>query len=325
MNASVAGESPASTAILTRPTAEMPEVKRALTQANMLYTAAEVVIIDSPEMYRTAADELNALRGKWRAMEDQRKHLKEPFLEGGRRIDEFFKAPLERIAAAGKLIESRMVEYKTEQDRIAEEKRRAAEELARREREELERQQREAEEEARKAREQAEREAREARERADAERRQREAEAEAARKAGDEEAARRAEEDARSAQEQAEREAEAARQRAQEIEAEQAQKAAEAQAQLDIAEVAPVVVEQSAAVATGVSARTTWKVKSVDKAALVKAAAEQLAAGDDTLLAYLLVDEKALNGVARALKSAARVPGVVFAPETSMAATGRRR
>lgn len=330
MNAPTAGEAPAvkaSTAsALTVLDHTPPEVVKAKQQVSGLMAVADAYVIDSPMMYQAAADDLVLWRNQHKALEQQRVFLKAPFLEGCRRIDAMFDAPKTALEEAGKRLSGKMAAYKAEQDRIAEEARRAAEEQARREREELERQQREAEERARAAREEAERAEREARERAEAERRQREAEAEAARKAGDEEAARRAEAEARAAQEKAEFAAAEARMFAAEAEAAAAADAAEAQAALDIAEIAPPVpVAQSAAVATGVSARTTWKVKSVDKAALVKAAAAALANGDDTMLAYLVVDEKALNGVARALKSAARVPGVVFAPETSMAATGRKR
>ena len=98
---------------------------------------------------------------------------------------------------------------------------------------------------------------------------------------------------------------------------------------MDLAEVAPAMpAVVSQAKAAGVSTRKTWKVKSIDKAALVVAAAKAIESGDDDkaqqLLAYLSVDESALNGVARSLKGAARVPGVVFGEVSNLATTGRR-
>ena len=64
----------------------------------------------------------------------------------------------------------------------------------------------------------------------------------------------------------------------------------------------------------------------------IKSNATRLAAGkaleanpaDDTLLAYLDVNESALGQVAKALKGAARVPGCVFKEVESLAVTGRR-
>ncbi len=312
MNTTTAGASPVSTAsVLSSLAVAPPEVEASVRQANSLYAQATAITIDSPAMYQMAADELNDLRTRFREIENTRKHLKEPFLEGGRRIDAFFKVPLDRLSAAADEVKTRMGTYKAEQDRIAEEARRAEEARLRSEREELERQQREAEAAARAAREEAERAERAARAKA-------EAEAAAARAAGDEAAA-------RAAEEQAAREAEEARQRAQAAEIEQARRAAEAQAAIDLAEIAPPPAVTSAATAAGVATRKTWKVKSVDLSALVQAAAEGITRGDESLLAYLIVDESALNGVARALKGAARVPGVVFGEETSIAATGGRR
>lgn len=105
--------------------------------------------------------------------------------------------------------------------------------------------------------------------------------------------------------------------RARELEAEaaaQAQAAAEAVA---LAEVAPPVVFEAAPKAEGVATRKVWKAEVVDFAALVKAAAAALERGDATLLAYLEANTTALNGVAKAMKDAARIPGVrVYADET---------
>lgn len=55
----------------------------------------------------------------------------------------------------------------------------------------------------------------------------------------------------------------------------------------------------------GVSTRETWSAECFDLAALVKAVSEN----PDQYLGYLQVNEKALNGVARALKAQMRIPG----------------
>jgi hypothetical protein len=99
-----------------------------------------------------------------------------------------------------------------------------------------------------------------------------------------------------------------------------AQAAAEADAAADaaaLAEVAPPLVVEARTAAVGISGRKVWKAEVVDFAALVKAAAAALERGDATLLAYLEANTTALNGVAKAMKDAARIPGVrVYADET---------
>ena len=305
------------------------EVVQATKVATAAMSGAQELVVDSRAAYEAAASDLTDLRGRWKAIEAQRVHLKEPYLEGGRRIDAFFKVPLDRLQEAAELVKSRMLVFQRAEDERVERERREREERERAERLELERQQREAAERERQARAEAERQQREAQERADAARRQAEADAEAARKAGDAEAAAAAEAAARAAQEQADREAEEARAAGEAAALEAAQQAEEAQAAIDLAEVAPALpAVTSQAKATGVATRKTWKVKSVDKAALVVAAAQAIAAGDqdkaDQLLAYLVVDETALNRIAGALKGSARVPGVVFGEVANIAATGRR-
>lgn len=295
-------------------------VVRAQAVADQAYSSVTELTIDSATAYAAAGEDLVDLRTRWRAIENQRVHMKEPFLEGCRRVDAFFRVPLDRLAQAADLLKGRMLEFERAESERVERERQAREAEERRQREELERQAREAEERNRRAREEmerAEREAREARERA--EREAREAEA-----AGDRAAA-----DAAAAEaERVEREAAERRALAQQDAIAAAQQADQVQAAIDLAEVAPAMpVVASQAKAAGVSSRKTWKVRSIDKAALVLATAQAIEAGDrdkaDQLLAYLSVDETALNGVARSLKGAARVPGVTFGEVATLAARGR--
>lgn len=83
---------------------------------------------------------------------------------------------------------------------------------------------------------------------------------------------------------------------------------------------APIVMPQAAPPVempkvAGVSFREVWKLRSVDKNTLIHAAAKnpELYAG------YLLVDEKALNALAKALKGEARCPGAEFMSEQQSA------
>jgi hypothetical protein len=248
-----------------------PEAERAEAEADSLFRMVDAYDVDSPEMYQAAGSELQTIRARHAAIEKERVHIKEPFLEGCRRIDAFFKVPLDRLAQAGDLLKNRMLTFQTAERQRQEEARRAAEDIARRERAEQERVRREAEEVERKAR--------------------------AAMQAAANEADRRI----------AEAEANAAQEAAQ-----------EAQAQIELAEVAPVAMPVVALpAAEGISTRATWKAEVVDFPALVKAAAEAHAKGDPTLLGYLQANEKAIGQVARALKAQARIPGVrIFAQDS---------
>lgn len=141
-------------------------------------------------------------------------------------------------------------------------------------------------------------------------------------------ARREAEAAARSERERLERE----RQEAERIAAEaaaagNAEAAAEAQAVADeaaalqeLAEVAPVTLPTiEAPKVIGIATRQNWKVEITDFRALVIAAGKAAEQGDDTMLAYLAADSKALLGVARALKAAARIPGVRVYAEDGLA------
>lgn len=146
-----------------------------------------------------------------------------------------------------------------------------------------------------------EQEAKLAAERADAERAQREAE--------------RAEHEAREAARHAATEQERAA--ANEAAALAAAQREEAQAKVEIAEIAPMPVIAEAPKADGVSTRQTWKAEVSDFRALVLAAAERAQRGDESLLAFLTPDTKALAGAARSMRNKLLVPGVrVYAEES---------
>lgn len=66
----------------------------------------------------------------------------------------------------------------------------------------------------------------------------------------------------------------------------------------------------------GISSRGRWKVTSIDKAALVAAAA-----ATPDLLRYLKVDEQALAQYATLMKAEARIPGITFEIVDSLAVT----
>lgn len=107
-------------------------------EAKSIHDTALAVIVRSPREYERAAEDLKRVKGKFKEVESCRVHLKEPVLEQGRRIDEFFRAPLKFLTDAEAAIKKALIGYENEQKRIAAEKQRELEEAARKEREALE-------------------------------------------------------------------------------------------------------------------------------------------------------------------------------------------
>lgn len=329
MTTATAPETIPSTQLATRVLDKVPpEVQRAIDSAKAMAKHSLAIVIDGPAMYQVAADQLVEFRNTYKEIEAQRVFLKAPFLEGCRRIDALFGEPAKVVEDAGNELKARMLVFQRAEDAKAAEAQRLADEAARAERDALQAQQAAAAERQRLADEEAARIRAEAQARADEERAQAERDAKALRDAGEHEMADAAAAAGAAAQAEADRAAREADERAAAERLAAQQQAEDAQTALDLAELAPQLpVVKSAAVAAGVSTRKTWKLASVDKAALVAAAGKALADGDEDkaaqLLAYLVVDETALNRVAGALKGAARVPGCVFHEVANLAATGR--
>ena len=253
-------------------------------QAQAALTSAQDLTIDSPTMYELASDELKNIKGLQKTVEEKRTAITGPLNAALKAVNDLFRAPKEYLEQAEAACKRSMIAYTTEQERIAAEARRVAEEAARAER-------------ARLAAEQAEQE-RIAREAAEASARaQREAEAAAA--AGDHEAA-------AAAQEQARQQAEAA-QAAQ----------AEAQAAAVTAEVVSVMPTVAApAKVVGISGRVNYAAQVDDLMTLVKAVAEGKAP-----IQCIAADEKFLGAQARAFKKAGPLyPGVECIAERGLAA-----
>lgn len=115
---------------------------------------ALTLLVRSPHEYEKVSGFLSQIKTKFNEIEGHRKYLKEPFLEGGKRVDEFFRAPLQFLKDAETTAKQKLLGYEAEQRRIAAEEQRKLEEKARKEREALEAK-------ARKEREEADAKARE--------------------------------------------------------------------------------------------------------------------------------------------------------------------
>jgi len=128
-------------------------------------TQAMDLQVRTPREYELTSGFLRDVKTKFNEIEGHRTYLKQPFLEGGRRIDEFFKPPLQFLKEAEAMAKQKLLGYESEQRRIAAEEQRKLEEKARKEREALEAK-------ARAEREKADREAAELQRRADEARKQ---------------------------------------------------------------------------------------------------------------------------------------------------------
>jgi len=101
-------------------------------------TQALALAVRTPREYEQVSTFLSQIKGKQKEIDGHRVYLKEPYLEGGRRVDEFFRAPLQFLREAEAEAKKKLLGYESEQKRIAAEEQRKLEEKARKEREALE-------------------------------------------------------------------------------------------------------------------------------------------------------------------------------------------
>ncbi len=151
------------------------------TEAQKQLTNAKDYVIDSPTMFELASEDLMKVKALQKDVEAKRTAITGPINQAVKAINDLFRAPKEFLDQAESTLKRAMVTYSNEQERLAAEARRKAEEEARIERERLAKIEREQAEAAAKA----------------------QAEAQAAAEAGDKEAAAKAMQAAQEAQEQA--------------------------------------------------------------------------------------------------------------------------
>lgn len=258
--------------------------------ANSRATAAlarvQAMVVRTHEDYVAMASYLAEVKGQFKQTDGEREQLKAPSLEACRRVDAFFKPPLDFLRRAEVIAKEKIGDYDKEQERLRKAEQARLDEIARKEREKKEAEAREVE---RKAREKAdaERRAAEAQRRAEARARQEAAEAKAR---GDAAAAAIADKAAREAAAAAQKsEAKADR-----VESAAAEKSESLQAQA--AQVVAPVVQRAAPKVTGLTFTEVAKFEVVDKAKLPEE--------------YKLADEVRIGKVVRALKTEAHIPGV---------------
>ena len=265
---------------------EHAQAQAAPQQAQHWLQVAQSYAIDDDDMYTAAGEELRSIVTMARQIDEQRKLITHPMLEAKRRVDDFFRVPLERLQEAERVLKLAMGGYQRKQLEL--------QEKARREREAALEAQRQAQEKAA-----AEQRAAEAAAQAERERLQAEAEVQM-RKAVD------------TGDAQAMAQAEQTMAAAAAVQAAPVEPAPEVQAPIS----APIV--PLAPRAAGVSVRTVWKARVSDKSAFIRAAA-----GRPEIEALLEVDEGRLNQFAKATGGKAALAGITFFEEPVVAA--RRR
>ena len=114
-------------------------------EAETTLTLAKEYLIDGPEMYGLAAEELKAIKSKARDLDEMRKSMTRPLDDAKKRIMDFFNKPLAFLTEAESLIKRSMLTYDREQERKRKEEEDRLRAAARAEQERL---QKEAEEKA---------------------------------------------------------------------------------------------------------------------------------------------------------------------------------
>lgn len=275
-----------------------PTAKASANRLSILLAGAEAVVIEDDDTYQVVCQQGQDVAALKKALEEDRLQITRPMDEAKRQVMARYAPHLEKAERILVVLRQKLGAFqeRRRQER-AEAERKAREEAAERDRLRRLEEQRQRDENAKRERE--------LREQADREREEREAKIADAAKAGDfgtvsELAA----------------DLDAAEQR---VEAQVAELQQPVQQEFIPREQPVSVYVPPAPKVKGVGARTNWKAECTSLRDLVLAAADAARRGDDTLLAYLEANTTALGGVARALKGAAKVPGVRFWDEASIA------
>lgn len=121
------------------------------TRAQAALDFAVDFVIDSPEMFALAGDDLKSVKAMQKEVEEKRTSITGPLNQAVKAVNDLFRPPKDYLDKAEATIKRAMVGWQTEQERIAAEARRQAEAAARAERERLAAEAARQAEEARKA------------------------------------------------------------------------------------------------------------------------------------------------------------------------------
>lgn len=107
------------------------------TKAKSHMSSATGIIIDSPELLEMAGEDLRQIKALAKEVEEKRTAITGPLNKAVKAVNDLFRAPTEYLEAAEKSLKAAILTYTTEQERIAAEARRLAEQQARAERDRL--------------------------------------------------------------------------------------------------------------------------------------------------------------------------------------------
>lgn len=261
--------------------------RQQLRQSESIVEVAEAYVIDSPEMAQSAKLELDSVKARYRKIEELRKGFIAPARQIIDNAQALFNPALRALEHAEVILKSRLSGWTVEQQRIADEARRKAQEEERR-------RQQEAESQAAAARARAEEQAAQKRREAEeAEARRKQAEAE-----GNTRAAAAAAAEAAKKEEQAKAAIENGEAKATEV-------------QLAAAAAPTAVTVPEPTKVSGFQLRDNWIAELAgDEDAAKVAICTAIGNGRIELLSLLALDMKAANKLAKALKGNFNVPGL---------------
>ncbi len=117
---------------MTQP--NVPTEQQLVSVSTPILEIAKTFVIDSPIMYEMAGEELKTIKAKFKELEDRRKKITAPMDKAKKEVMDLFRKPLEMLEQAEAALKRTMLDYTSEQRRIAAEAQRKAEEAAANER-----------------------------------------------------------------------------------------------------------------------------------------------------------------------------------------------
>lgn len=130
-------------------------IEAGTSEAQGLIEISEAYEISDIDMLQAGANQLKEIKATEKQLEEMRVNLKKPFLDGGKEIDSFFKAPIEFCQKAERILKNKCLAFQQEQERQRREAEAEARRLAEIERQKIEAEQRAKAEALRKQAEQA--------------------------------------------------------------------------------------------------------------------------------------------------------------------------
>lgn len=123
-----------------------PRVKPVAKEVSALTQQVESFEVTDADSYEQGAEVLRTIKSLHKKAEEQRKSITSPLDQAKKQVMDLFRPFTDSLTGAERTLKRRMVAWKSEQDRIAREEARKAEEKARKERQRLEREAKKAEE-----------------------------------------------------------------------------------------------------------------------------------------------------------------------------------